>query len=291
MSESSDQPPVGASTRFSITTVGEGSAVSREDIVAVEEPLEIRIVTEFEGRRRSQSLSVTMRSPGHDFELAAGFLLAEGIVAGGEDIWRIVHCEDPVGGEARNIVDVHLRPGVKIDPERFRRNVYTSSSCGVCGKESIAALRRLGGRAPVGDLVVESRTIQSLSEKLLSVQDVFSCTGGLHACGVFSGGGELELVREDVGRHNAVDKAVGRLLLADALPASSKIFLVSGRASFELVHKTMAAGVSILLAVGAPSSLAVETARAFEMTLAGFVRRDRFNVYCGRQRIMGLRTG
>lgn len=288
MPESSDRPPVGASTRCAITAIRKGSAAEREDVVAVEEPLEIRVVAEFKGIRRSQSLSITMRSPGHDFELAAGFLLAEGIVGGAGDIWRIAYCEDSTDDGAENIVEVHLKPGIGIDPERFRRHVYTSSSCGVCGKESIEALRRLGGKAPVGNLVVERRTIQSLPEKLLSSQDVFSSTGGLHACGVFSRHGELELVREDVGRHNAVDKAVGRLLLVDALPASSTIFLVSGRASFELVHKTMAAGVSVLLAVGAPSSLAVETARAFEMTLAGFVRGDRFNVYCGRRRIAGL---
>ncbi len=288
MSERSDRPPVGASTRLTIAAIVEGSVSKREDAVAVEEPLEIRVIAEFGGIRRSQSVSITMRSPGNDFELAAGFLLAEGIVGGAGDIWRIAYCEDSAEEGTENIVEVHLKPEIEIDPERFRRHVYTSSSCGVCGKESIEALRRLGGKAPVGDLVIDRRTLQSLPEKLLSSQDVFSRTGGLHACGVFSRHGELELIREDVGRHNAVDKAVGRLLLADALPASSVVLLVSGRASFELVHKTMSAGVPVLLAVGAPSSLAVETARAFEMTLVGFVRDDRFNIYCGRKRIAGL---
>ncbi|MCP4205153.1 MAG: formate dehydrogenase accessory sulfurtransferase FdhD [bacterium] len=288
MGEDSDRSPLGASIRCEITALTQGATSKREDVVAVEEPLEIRIVAEFEGARRSQSLSITMRSPGHDFELAAGFLLAEGIVGGSSDIWRIAHCEDsPEAGE-QNIVEVHLKPGVVVDPERFKRYVYTNSSCGVCGKESIEALRRLGGKPPAGDLLVERRTIESLPETLRSAQDVFSRTGGMHACGVFSARGELEFLREDVGRHNAVDKAVGRLLLADALPASSSVFLVSGRASFELVHKAMAAGAPVLLAIGAPSSLAVETARAFQMTLAGFVQRDRFNVYCGRQRIVGL---
>ena len=288
MSKASDRPPVGASTRATITAVEEGSIAEREDVVAVEEPLEIRIVAEFAGVRRSRSFSITMRSPGHDFELAVGFLLSEGILARADDIWRIAYCEDSDSDDAANTVEVHLQPGVAVDPERFRRNVYTSSSCGVCGKESIAALRRLGGQPPAGNLVVEGRTIRSLPEKLLSSQKVFSRTGGLHACGVFSRHGALELVREDVGRHNAVDKAVGRLLLDGALPAASSIFLVSGRTSFELVHKTMAAGVSVLLSVGAPSSLAVDTARAFGMTLVGFVREDRFNVYCGRHRIAGL---
>lgn len=271
-----------------MTAVRSGSAARHEDVVAVEEPLEIRVVAELSGRRRSQSLSITMRTPGHDFELAAGFLLAEGIVAGAADIWRMAYCENSEADDAKNIVEVHLKPGVVFDSERFRRHVYTSSSCGICGKESIEALRSLGGKAPTSDLVADRQTIQGLPEKLLSAQHAFSHTGGLHACGAFSREGGLELVREDIGRHNAVDKAVGRLLLSDSLPASSTLMLVSGRASFELVHKTMAAGVPILAAVGAPSSLAVETARAFEMTLVGFVCADRFNVYCGEDRITGL---
>ena len=288
MNERPSRGRTGGGRRTEVTTVSGDSAARRLDRIAVEEPLEIRIVGEFEGTRRSQSLSITMRTPGADFELAAGFLLSEGIVGGVGDIWRITHCEQADVADGANIVEVHLQPGVALDPERFRRHVYTSSSCGVCGKESIAELRRLGGRPPAADFLIEREVIASLPDKLLTAQEGFANTGGLHACGVFSHGGVLELVREDVGRHNAVDKAVGRLLLDDATPASSAVFLVSGRASFELVHKTMAAGAGVLVAVGAPSSLAVETARAFEMTLIGFVRDRRFNVYCGRRRIAGL---
>lgn len=278
-----------AGRRAGITAVEAGSTACRDDVVVVEEPLEIRIVGEFEGERTSRSLSITMRSPGHDFDLAAGFLLAEGILGAAGDIWRIAHCEDPEVRERENIVEVHLRPGVAFDSERFRRHVYTSSSCGVCGKESIEQLRRMGGKPPSGDLTVEVETIMGLPAKLIPAQGLFAQTGGLHACGVFSTAGQLELAREDVGRHNAVDKVVGKLLRDGALPASSSLFLVSGRASFELVHKTMAAGVGVLVAVGAPSSLAIDTARAFGMTLVGFAREDRFNVYCGEQRIAGLR--
>lgn len=284
MSGSADQSPPGAIKRIRLAALGDRSESEREDVVAVEEPLEIRIVAEFDGARTSRSFSITMRSPGHDYELAAGFLLAEGIVTRRGDIWRISRCQESAPDHS-NIVEVHLEPGATVDLEQLGRNVYVHASCGVCGKESIEALRRLGGKAPEGDLVVDAQVVRDLPEKLLEAQDVFSRTGGLHACGAFSGEGASLLVREDVGRHNAVDKVVGRLLMDDRLPGRDIVFVVSGRTSFELVHKTMAAGVSILVAVGAPSSLAIETAREFGMTLVGFVRKDRFNVYCGRRRI------
>ncbi len=260
---------------------------SRDDLLAVEEPLEIRVVLA-DQERTCHRLSITMRSPGHDPELACGFLLAEGIISASGDIWRVSRCDDAEAEAADNIVEVHLAPEVSFDPERFRRNVYTNSGCGVCGRESIDQLKALGGRPPEGGFRLDPKVVLALPAVLRSSQSAFSSTGGLHACGVFSTDGELDLAREDVGRHNAVDKVVGRLLLDGRLPASSKVMLVSGRASFELVHKAMTAGVSTLLAVGAPSSLAVATAKAFGMTLVGFLRDESFNVYTGRERIAAV---
>lgn len=279
--------PSGSIARVTITDVRESGTEAREDELAVEEPLEIRLVADGESGRQGHRVSVTMRSPGHDRELACGFLLAEGIVSASADVWRVARCDEADEESADNIIEVHLAPGVGFDPSGFRRNVYTSSSCGVCGRESIEALKALGGKPPEGDFAIDAGLIKSLPAVLHASQGVFSSTGGLHACGLFSASGDLDLIREDVGRHNAVDKVTGRLLLDDRLPASKYALLVSGRASFELVHKTMRAGITTLLAVGAPSSLAVETARAFGMTLVGFVRDRRFNVYSGADRIRG----
>ncbi|MFQ5524801.1 MAG: formate dehydrogenase accessory sulfurtransferase FdhD [Thermoanaerobaculia bacterium] len=284
-----DRPP-GAAAKVTIRAIHGGSdprgrIEKCDDLVAVEEPLEIRLFAEAGGSRRSHRYAVTMRSPGHDAELACGLLLAEGIVSRPLDIWRTGRCEDADAEGVDNTMEVHLAPGVGFDPEDHRRSGYTSSSCGVCGKESIEQLKAMGGAAPVSDLVIAPAVIRALPEVLRSAQSVFAETGGLHACGLFSGTGELELLREDVGRHNALDKVIGRLLLDDRLPASDSILLVSGRAGFELVHKAMAGGIAVMLAVGAPSSLAIETAEAFGMTLSGFVRDGRFNVYTGGHRI------
>jgi FdhD protein len=226
-----------------------------------------------------------MRTPGHDFELAAGFLFSEGVVEEATAIWRIDYCEDGAQTEERNIVEVFLTPGVAFDPQRYSRNVYTTSSCGVCGKTSIDMVRSTCAALSQDELVVEASRLTRLHESLLAAQPVFQRTGGLHAAALFDREGDLHRLREDVGRHNALDKLVGSSLLERSLPASDRLLLVSGRASFELVQKAAMAGIPLLAAVGAPSSLAVELAREVDMTLVAFLKADRFNVYSGARRI------
>ena len=249
-----------------------GGAVSgqEQDLLAVEEPLQIRIGT--------HNLAVTMRTPGNDAELAAGFLLTEGFVRLACDIEEI-KC-------SRNTAVLKLARSVNIDFEGTRRNFYMTSSCGVCGKASIQALESAGCcTLPRGVPKVGEALIRSLPAKLRESQAVFDRTGGLHAAGLFSAQGCLILLREDVGRHNAVDKLIGRALLEGRLPLSDHVLMVSGRASFELVQKAVMAGIPMMAAVGAPSSLAVKTALRFGMTLIGFLRDDRFNLYSGAGRI------
>ena len=220
-------------------------------------------------------------------ELAAGFLFTEGIVGSPDQIKRIRHCGIPVSGEPQNTVVVELADKLEIDLKRLERNFYTTSSCGVCGKSSIDALhtgeKKIAGR---NHPKIRSSLIHRLPDILREFQKVFEQTGGLHASAVFNARGEIEIVREDVGRHNALDKVIGAKFLAGETPLSNKILLVSGRASFELVQKALMAGIPILAAVGAPSSLAVELAAEFGMTLAGFVRDGRFNIYTGHERIV-----
>ncbi len=257
------------------------------DEVAIEEPLLIELAFDRDGGRVTESVSVTMRTPGHDVELALGFLYTEGIIAGVDEIGAPAS-EPPTAPGARdcNTVRITVRAGVPVDVRRLERHFYTASSCGVCGKTSLEALA--AGRAialPPGRPVVTPEAVHGLPGTLRDAQAVFDRTGGLHAAALFTPGGDLVAVREDVGRHNAVDKLVGAALLAGRLPLDDRVLLVSGRASFELVHKALAAGIPILAAVGAPSSLAVETARAYGLTLLGFVRQQRFNVYAGAERV------
>ena len=258
----------------------------REDLLAVEEPLEIQLGYERRGWRVHKSVSITMRTPGADAQLAAGFLFTEGIVTDGAQIAGI-HAED------ENITRVELKDGVPVDLGRLERNFYTTSSCGVCGKSSIAALN-VGGKklSPADGPIFDAATIHGLSAKLRETQAVFEQTGGLHAAALFDPAGRLLDVREDVGRHNAVDKLIGSQLLGGNLPLfAQRLLFVSARASFELVQKALAAGLPILAAVGAPSSLAVELAQAHGMTLLGFVRNDRFNIYTGEGRIRASAKG
>lgn len=266
--------------------VRRGRARRARDEVATEEPLEIRVV-HYEGAEAvTASVSITMRTPGDDFELAAGFLFTEGIIGGPDAVERINYCLDAFTDQQYNVVSVYLRTGIAVDASRLARNFYTTSSCGVCGKASLQALRAQGcGPVDAADMAVAESTLRRLSDRLRPSQTVFQRTGGLHAAGLFDANGELVLLREDVGRHNAVDKVVGQRVLAGAVPISDGILLVSGRASFEIVQKAAMAGIPVVAAVGAPSSLAVETAREFGMTLAGFLRADRFNVYTGFERI------
>lgn len=256
-----------AITRSPIVRMTDGTSSAVDDAIAVEEPLEIRC--------GDRPLAVTMRTPGDDADLALGFLITEGIVARAEDVEAIRHWGSP------NVVRVALRDGVSVDWSRLQRHFYASSSCGICGKGSIDAIRVHA--APLDDEVrVTTAVIESLPEALRARQATFDATGAIHATGAFRADGTLLNVREDVGRHNAVDKAVGALLREGQ---RADILAVSGRAGFEVVQKAVVARIPIIAAVGAPSSLAVDLAREMNLTLAGFVREGRFNVYAGAQRI------
>jgi FdhD protein len=260
------------------------SSAPLQDLLAVEEPLEIRL--------GAKSISITMRTPGHDFELAAGFLFTEGILRDAAQI-RDIHWSHLANGNPRqlgNSVTVELNSGVAVDLDRLERHFYTTSSCGVCGKASIEAVQsQMDAQGcpvlPRNLPLVDASVIHQLPESLRRAQPVFERTGGLHAAALFSPAGTLQLLREDVGRHNAVDKLIGAEVLANHIPLGDRLLFVSSRASFELVQKALMAGIPILAAVGAPSSLAVETAQRFNLTLLGFVRDRRFNIYSGAWRI------
>jgi len=273
---------------------GAAARIAEQDNLAVEEPLEIRLGYETANKRREhKSISITMRTPGDDFELAAGFLFTEGIIHDASEIEEIKHCGAPGGKNfLRNTVRADLRRGVEIDFKRLERHFYTSSSCGVCGKTSIEALQTLACPVlPPLRPVFNATLVHRLPEILREAQAVFERTGGLHAAALFDATGKLLALREDVGRHNAVDKLIGSQMLAKRVPLEDYLLLVSGRASFELVQKALMAGIPILAAVGAPSSLAVELASEFKMTLLGFVRNERFNIYTGAQRIRETACG
>ncbi len=250
-----------------------------EDLLAVEEPLEIRIIYGTEKERQQKNISVTMCTPGHEGELATGFLFTEGIISNKEDILNCASSGD-------NIVTVGLRPGISFDPQKIERHFYTSSSCGVCGKSSIDAVKNVFNNKPGKDNIrLDASVLTKLPGSLRKQQEVFEHTGGLHASALFDLDGQLLITREDVGRHNALDKLVGAALTAGDIPLDHHILLLSGRASFELIQKAAMAGIKIVCAVGAPSSLAVEMAKETGMTLVGFLRDGRFNIYSGEQRI------
>ena len=257
------------------------------DFVATEEPLEIRLgFTNDSGDRDERSISITMRTPGHDQELATGFLYTEGIIRRPDDVASIGPCGPPASNGLVNVVRVELAEQVPVDVGRLQRNFYTTSSCGVCGKASLDAVAVQGQFDP-GTVALSIRrdVLQSLPGKLGQHQSVFDRTGGLHASGLFEPDGRIIASREDVGRHNALDKLIGSQFAARAVPLSGNGILLSGRASFELLQKAMMAGCPFVAAVGAPSSLAVELAAEFGITLVGFLNQDRFNVYTRADRI------
>lgn len=267
-------------TRIARISLNE-SISSQTDTLAVEEPLEIRIGI----GKIHRAVSITMRTPGNDSKLAAGFLFTEGILDSPNQIRQIKHCGKFPNNQ--NTVRVDLTENVEIDFDKLARNFYTTSSCGVCGKSSLEALTMAGAK-PILDenpAKISADLIHKLPEILRKNQTVFAETGGLHAAALFSFSGNLIDLQEDVGRHNAVDKLIGKQFLGNNLPLNDKILFLSGRASFELVQKAVMAQIPAICAVGAPSSLAVEAAREFNLTLLGFVRENRFNIYCGNDRI------
>ncbi|GHE89211.1 sulfurtransferase FdhD [Streptomyces spiralis] len=266
--------------RRRVLRIRDGVPSYRPDNLAAEEPLEIRV--------GGRPLTVTMRTPGDDFDLAAGFLMSEGVVHAAEDVTAIRYCAGATadGGNTYNVVDVALAPGVPAPDASLERNFYTTSSCGLCGKASLDAVRTSAAWSVAEDaLRVTPELLSFLPDRLRAAQRVFDSTGGLHAAGLFTADGELLCLREDVGRHNAVDKVVGQALRSGLLPLRETVLMVSGRASFELVQKAVMAGVPMLAAVSAPSSLAVDLAAESGLTLVGFLRGTSMNVYTGAERL------
>jgi FdhD protein len=258
-----------------MTRVTQQASTEDTDVLAVEEPLEIRVAWEAGGEAREKNIAVTMRTPGDDADLASGFLFTEGLIRSHEEIDSIRHWGSP------NIIRLSLHRGAKLDVSKLDRHFYTTSSCGVCGKTSIDALRVAATILPAGPSF-SGEVIHRLPSVLQEHQTAFRATGGIHGAAIFDYDGTLLRAREDIGRHNAVDKVIGSLFREGATPLSGKILMVSSRASFELVQKAIVAGIPLLASVGAPSSLAVDLAREFNLTLLGFVRDGRFNIYAGQ---------
>ncbi|BAY93611.1 MULTISPECIES: formate dehydrogenase accessory sulfurtransferase FdhD [unclassified Tolypothrix] len=272
---------IGSKTKATVRVVENGKIHTRIDHLTAEEPLEIRLLSP------NRTLAITMRTPGADFELAAGFLYSEGAIGCKQDIQRISYCVDEsIDGEQRyNIVNVELRSGLIADLQPLERHFYTNSACGVCGKASLEALKLRDYPVISSEIRIKPEIIYSLPDKLRSAQGIFRATGGLHAAALFDLQGQLLNLQEDVGRHNTLDKLIGTALLSNELPFNNHIVMVSGRSSFEILQKSVAAGVPIVCSVSAPSHLAVSVAEEFGITLIGFLRGQKFNVYTGWERI------
>ncbi len=281
------QIPVSPCTRsYSILDFSDNARQEREDRLVVEEPMEIRLLFGPLEKRIVRSLSVTMRTPGEDEELAAGFLFTEGILSSPEQIEAIeARGVDASGQATGNTIRVALRPEVEVDFARLQRHFYTSSSCGVCGKASLEMLQLRGALTVDAEWKISAAARRQLPDRLRAAQPTFELTGGLHAAGLFDSAGQLRGVREDVGRHNAVDKLFGRAFLDRHMPLELLGLVISGRVSFEIMQKALAARVPVIVAVGAPTSLAVDLAIEYGLTLVGFASAKRLNVYAGRHRI------
>lgn len=270
-----------------INASGSTHRVNEKDWLAVEEPLEIRLIHGPDSDRKSKNISITMRTPGNDFELAEGFLYTEGIIKNHSDIINISYFNSLLYPE--NIVIIEIKESVVLELAKLERNFYTTSSCGVCGKSSIDAVKTTADNHKIisnETIKVSKELIYSLSDILRKNQNIFESTGGLHASALFDLEGNLIITREDVGRHNALDKLIGVALFQNLLPLDKYILMLSGRASFELIQKAAMANIKIVAAVGAPSSLAVQMANEFGITLIGFLRDSRFNIYSGEERIL-----
>lgn len=277
--------PLAGQVQHSVVRYRQGEHVRTGDLLAVEEPLEIRVQWEADGRISRESVSITMRTPGADFDLAAGFLLGESVISRREDIVDISYCHEEGEPQPFNTVTVTLAPGLTFDPALLARHILTSASCGICGKAALDALQIRGCRALPPGCSVSGTVVRGLPAALHAAQPLFNLTGGLHAAGLFDTEGKLLSVAEDVGRHNALDKLIGERLLHGAVPLQDTVLQLSGRVGFELVQKAVLAGIPVVAAVGAPSSLAVELAETFNLTLVGFVQPDGFNVYTGQERL------
>jgi FdhD protein len=294
---------IAGAAKVVVRRFAESSSADVPDSVAVEEPLEIRIVYGARDTRDTKSISVTMRTPGNDAELAVGFLLTEGVIRDADEIDSIASGSfdpdnvnnDGSGAQpqgflrtkrsAPNVVTVELLAHVEVNAAALQRNFYTTSSCGVCGKASLLALRAIFPPRAANTLTIEADALHRMPAILRTSQGVFQQTGGLHAAALFDCHGDLDSMREDVGRHNALDKLVGAAAISGRLPLRNRVLLLSGRASFELLQKAVMAGIPMVAAVGAPSSLAVEVAEDFDVTLIGFLREDHFNAYHGAERV------
>jgi FdhD protein len=258
----------------------DGRVLRKQDYLAAEEPLEIQV--------GDRPLSVTMRTPGNDAELAAGFLFTEGFVTQRAQIITLDHASEDGEKNRDNVIRVDLTPDAAPDFEKMRRNFFAASSCGICGKASIDSVRARTLEPPNPDFRFDGEALLRLPESLRASQAVFGRTGGLHAAALFDAKGELQVLREDIGRHNAVDKVVGWALLNGQIPLSNSVLLVSGRGGFEIVQKAIVAGLPVVASVSAPSSLAVQLARELRQTLVGFLRGRRFVIYAGEERITGI---
>jgi FdhD protein len=281
------EPPASLFLTRSIERLSGHRLETRTDDLAIEEPLEIQVLFGPVDARETKTISITMRTPGHDCELAVGFLVGEGLLRSFDQLESVSSRGPRFGaGQLQNSVRVTLRPGVPLDLKRLERNCYTTSSCGVCGKTSMEALKlNFFATLPPAEWQVSDRIIRLLPDRLREAQDIFQHTGGLHAAGLFTPEGQPLVVREDVGRHNAVDKVIGTQFLEGQARLPGAILVVSGRASFELMQKALAAGIPMLVAVGAPSSLAVQVAEKFGATLVGFTKHSGFNIYAGSGRV------
>ena len=273
---------------IAVQKIRDSAVQAMEDLVAVEEPLEIRLAWGRGAERQQQSLAITMRTPGEDGDLALGFLYTEGLVTRKEEIVSLKFPAQLLSGAAQeNVIQVELAPGTFLDLQKLSRHFYTSSSCGVCGKASLELVQQtihFGLRKEAPKVALE--VLYALPSRLRIAQSLFDRTGGIHAAALFDEEGTLLLLREDVGRHNALDKLIGAAFREGRLPLSDSVLLVSGRASFELVQKALLAGIPVMAAVGAPSSLAVAVAEEYGMTLVGFLRSGSCNLYCGQERLL-----
>jgi len=276
-----------STTNIKVKKITNNTATEANDFLAIEEPLEIQLAWKEDNTSKQKSISITMRTPGHDVDLAIGFLFTEGIIQSQKQITEATHLPSWDPATKDNRILLVLDDKTQIDFKKLERHFYTSSSCGVCGKSSIEAVYASGIQPlKINQPVFNQQLIHQLPAKLRAQQTIFEDTGGLHAAALFNPEGQLLLLREDVGRHNAVDKLIGAALQSNPEILSQSMILVSGRASFELIQKSLMAGIPLLAAVGAPSSLAIQMANDANMTVLGFVKNDRYNIYCHSERVV-----